>query len=443
MRWLLVKDLRILRRSPLLVGLLVVYPIVIALLIGFALSRGPGKPRVAIVNMVPAGQTIDLGGERVNIATYAGRLYRQIAAVPVATRAQAIRDVQSGSVLAALVIPADVISKIASGMQQAHVEVLYDGDALKQSFVRSTIDSQLANADFALSSELERVAAGYIDLLLVGGNVKLFGNKVNILGLERAEASLRAVLAHAPRGPDRATLARVDAFARLAVANLGLSKNVLLSVSRPVVIQSTLLKGRRTPLDTYAVAVAVSVSLMFVCVLLAAASLALEREEHVFARLLRGLVSREALLAEKVLLAAACSAPVAFVMLAGVSAFVNLDWSRAGMWVAGLAGGAVAFAALGVAIGAVARELRAASLLAFLLSLPLVFLALVPSGSVAVGLYDVIRVVCAIFPFKATLQAMDAAINGASPGLGTSLLHLLAVTAAFAVLARISLRRLA
>ena len=47
MRWLLVKDLRILRRSPLLVALLVLYPIVIAVLIGFALSRGPDKPEVA------------------------------------------------------------------------------------------------------------------------------------------------------------------------------------------------------------------------------------------------------------------------------------------------------------------------------------------------------------------------------------------------------------
>lgn len=44
MRWLLLKDLRILRRSPLLVALLVLYPIVIAVLIGFALSRGPDKP---------------------------------------------------------------------------------------------------------------------------------------------------------------------------------------------------------------------------------------------------------------------------------------------------------------------------------------------------------------------------------------------------------------
>ena len=55
MRWLLVKDLRILRRSPLLVSLLVIYPIVIAVLIGFALSRGPDKPEVAFYNGLSEG----------------------------------------------------------------------------------------------------------------------------------------------------------------------------------------------------------------------------------------------------------------------------------------------------------------------------------------------------------------------------------------------------
>ena len=56
LRWLFVKDLQILKRSPLLVGLLVVYPIAIALMIGFALSSPPGKPTVAILNEVPPGQ---------------------------------------------------------------------------------------------------------------------------------------------------------------------------------------------------------------------------------------------------------------------------------------------------------------------------------------------------------------------------------------------------
>ena len=56
LRWLFVKDLQILRRSPLLVGLLIVYPVVIALMIGFALSSPPGKPKVAYFSEVPPGK---------------------------------------------------------------------------------------------------------------------------------------------------------------------------------------------------------------------------------------------------------------------------------------------------------------------------------------------------------------------------------------------------
>jgi ABC-2 type transport system permease protein len=83
---------------------------------------------------------------------------------------------------------------------------------------------------------------------------------------------------------------------------------------------------------------------------------------------------------------------------------------------------------------------RAASLLAFLLSLPLAFLALVPSGSVARGLYDVIGAVSFVFPYKAALQALDAAVNGASPSIGLSIAHLVGVTLLFGALARLGLR---
>ena len=43
MRWLLLKDLQILRRSPVQLALLVIYPIAIALLVGFALTRRPRR----------------------------------------------------------------------------------------------------------------------------------------------------------------------------------------------------------------------------------------------------------------------------------------------------------------------------------------------------------------------------------------------------------------
>jgi ABC-2 type transport system permease protein len=112
-----------------------------------------------------------------------------------------------------------------------------------------------------------------------------------------------------------------------------------------------------------------------------------------------------------------------------------------GLWLIALGFGALGFGALGVAIGALAREVRAASLLAFLMSLPLAFLALVPSGSVGTGLYDAIAAVSFAFPFKASLQALDTAVNGASPSLAASLAHLAALTLLFGALACVGLRR--
>jgi ABC-2 type transport system permease protein len=438
---LLHKDLLILGRSRLLLALLILYPVAIALLIGFAISRSPSKPRVAIVDETAPGETIQVGSERVSVGQYAVQLFSQVQPVRVATRAQAVAKVKSAEVLAAVVIPADIAARVSSGTSQAELEVVYNGDALEQAIVQSQISAALAQANLGFSEQIQQAAARAIDALLRGGNLGSLGAPGNLIGLHEIPPLLHRIIARQPPGADRTALEHVATFANFAAQNLSASKNVLSTVGQPIRVRSTLLHGRRTPLNTFAVVVAVSVSLMFVCVLLAAGGVALEREEHTLGRLVRGLVSREQLLAEKGLLAACVSLIVAFAMLAGVGAFVTLDWSRVGLWVLALALGAVAFGALGVAIGALAREVRAASLLAFLLSLPLALLALVPAGSVASGFYDTIGVVSFAFPFKASLQALDAAVNRASPAIGVSLLHLAALTIVFGALARLGLRR--
>ncbi len=453
MRWMLRKDLLILARSRLLVGTLVVYPIAVALLIGLAISRAPSKPKVAVVNLAPPGASVELGGHRVQVGHYYGALLHQIEAVPLATRAQAVAQVRSGRVLAALVIPANIAAQLSSVTSQGEIEVIYNGEALEQSFVHSTIEAALAQANLELSNQIRNLAASVISDLVKGGNLGVAGTPQNLPGLRQIPGILRGALRSEPPGPRRTELKKVAEFAQFAAQNLGISGRVLKTVSRPISVRASLLHGRRTPLDAYAVVVAVSVSLMFVCVLLAAGSVALEREEHTLARLVRdprvgghgrvggALISREGLLVEKLVLAAVCSLALALAMLAGIGAFVGLDWSRVAQWLAALAGGALAFGALGVAVGALAREVRAASLLAFLLSLPLAFLALVPAGAVAGGLFDVIRAVSFVFPYKAALQALDAAVNRSAPGLGISLVHLLGLVLLFGALARVGLRR--
>jgi ABC-2 type transport system permease protein len=448
MRWLFGKDLRILARSRLLVGVLVIYPIAIALLIGLAISRSPGKPRVAIVDETPPGQTIHVGNREVPVSEYVNELFTQVQPVQVSSREQAVAKIESGDALAAIVIPRDLPARISSGVSQGSVEVLYNGNALEQSLVRSEIDSALAQANLEFSEQIQRAAAQAIGALVSGAGAGVLGAPANLIGLEQIPSTLSKIVAHEPPGPRRDELRRIERFAEFAAQNLGVARDVLSTIGQPIHVNSKLVQGRRTPLNTFAVVVAVIISEMFVCVLLAAGGLALEREEHTLARLVRSppaspaTVSREALLAEKLALAAVCALVLALAMLAGIGAFVPLRWSRVWQWPIALAFGSVAFGALGVAIGALAREVRAASLLAFLLSLPLAFLALVPSGSVAHGLYDAIAAISFVFPFKAALQALDAAVNGASPGLWVSVAHLVGLTVLFGALARVGLRRL-
>ena len=447
MRWLLLKDLQILRRSKLLVALLVVYPILIALLIGSALSRGPGNPSIALFNEVPKEQrTFDVGGSAVNADEYLPELTESVDVVRTDSRAEAIDLVKQGKVLAAVILPPDVAEQLATGRQQPTIEVAYNGeDPVKQRYVESVIRARMADANDALSKKYEQITVRYIDMLLEGGEITLLGRQVPILGLRNSRRILDSVIATLPRdSPSRAALDQVDRFATLAIQNLGVSTDVLRSVGEPIAVRQTVIGGRKTPLDDYAIAVAATVSLLFLTVLLAAGLLALEREEHAFTRLVRGLVSKVGLLAEKAGLAALCSFLVTLALLVGLGLFwVELDFGRLPLWLAALALGSTAFAALGVALGGLAKEVRAASLLAFLLSLPVAFLALVPAGSVSGWVDGVIQVVCAVFPFKATLQALDVALNDAPESFAGPLLHLAALVVAYLVIARLALRRFA
>jgi ABC-2 type transport system permease protein len=445
-RWLLLKDVQILKRSPLLVGLLIIYPVAIALLIGFALSRGPQKPHVAFANLVPRSEsTIDLGGQKIDTSRYTSELFKSVRPIQVKTRKAALAKVRSGEARAALIIPADVTQRLASGLQSAEVEVIYNNeDPVKGRFVDQTISARLAEANSALAQRFKEIAVQDIKLLQDGGSFEVFGRTLDILGLRKTKALLDATVKTLPqRSANRIALGKVSEFAGLAIANLTLSDRVLGTVSQPVQVKRTTINGKRTPLDAFGVAVSVTVSLMFVTILLAAGMLALEREENTFLRLVRGLVSRLGLLVEKIGLSAACAFATSLTMLMGIGLFVSLDWTRFGLWVAALAVGAVAFGALGVAIGCLAREVRAASLLSFLLSLPIAFLALVPSGAVATGVYDVVRVVSMLFPFKPALQAMDQALNDSGQSLVVPLLHLVILAVAFTFIGRVAMRRFA
>jgi hypothetical protein len=66
----------------------------------------------------------------------------------------------------------------------------------------------------------------------------------------------------------------------------------------------------------------------------------------------------------------------------------------------------------------------------------------VPAGVVSEPLYDVTRFVSALFPFKPTVDLMSAALYDEGDVAGP-LVHLAALTVAFAALGRLTLKRFA
>ncbi|MGH2951652.1 MAG: ABC transporter permease [Solirubrobacterales bacterium] len=453
MRWLLLKDLQILRRSPLIVALLVVYPVALGVLIGFALSGDDSKPRVAFLNLVPPGEALGLGpeegGDEFGSDEAREQLCARVDCVDTDSRAEAEEKVSDGEVLGALILPPDLVDKLRSltglAPEQPTVEVLVnEDDPIKAELVDDRIQALVTEANLILSQRVSAQAADYLDLLVEGGRfeIPLLGGVVEILGLERTERILEDVRADLPP-PARELVDRVIEFAGIAGENLDLALPLLGAVAEPIAVEKEVLTGETSELDSFAIAVAATVTLMFVTVLLVAGSLALEREENAFARITRGLVGKTGVLAEKIVLGIVASLVVTLLMLAVLTALVSIDWGRALLILAAIFAGGAGFAAFGAAIGSAAREVRAGSLLAFTISLPIAFLSLVPSGTVSGGVYDAIEVVTALFPFAPALDALEGALDSAGPELWPAAFHLLAMVAAYGALARLALRRFA
>jgi hypothetical protein len=449
-RWLLLKDLQILRRSPLQAALLVAYPVLIALLVGFAISRDSDKPRVAFLNEIPTDSRVRVGqaelrGVDTNVDA---RVCRRVECVRVASREEAEDQVRSGDVLAALILPADLVDQINSlstprpGTPQVEV-IVNEEDPVKAQLVDDRIEALLGQANLLIARRISLEGGRFLGLILDGGSFEVVGRRIEILGLRASARILRAIRPTLPRGALRDSLDETIRFTLLARNNLDLGGPLLSRLAQPISVDKRVLTASTPPLDVFAIAVAATLTLTFVVVLLVAGALALEREENAFPRLTRGLVSRSALLGEKVGLGVAVGLGVTLLMLAGLEPFVSLRWERLGLWLAAILAGAAALGAAGAALGAAARDVRAVSLLAFMVSLPIALLSLVPSGAVGPALYDAIQAITALFPFRPTLRAITAALDPAGPGIAVPLLHLAALAVAYLLLARLALRRFA
>lgn len=434
------KDLRLLRRTPAVILVLVAYPLLVALLVALALQSDQHRPDVAVVNLDTSGRTVEVGNRRLSIDDYIQRLSRDVNVNVLGPR-EAARALDDGRVSAVLTIPAGFIADLQSGVRQPTVRL----DASRRSPIEAqAITRSLESAVFRLNQNL---AIGYVDQVLQlvrlvtdGGQIGIFGRSGTALGLHRSRAlvlSVQSELRRAGQAGAAGRLAPLIHFIDATQGNLDLARPAANAIRAPIQLQVVQGAAGREPLSAFGFAGALLVSLGLAGVLLAAAAMSSEREDHALARLGRGLISAPSLVAEKMVFTAAACTAVGLVLLAGVELFTSLAVGRWGFWLPALALSGLAFGAFGVLAGALARETRTALLVALMLALPLLALGLLPNATAASAIAQLVPFGPAFDAFQTLL--VEPSIPGGNLALNLGHLALLAVV--FGGAAALAVRR--
>jgi hypothetical protein len=433
---LLRKDALILRRSPLLLGLLLAYPLLIAILVGLVAGYANAKPRVALVDEEGLPPVVEVGGHKFDVDRTIDRVGKDVTLVRLEPK-EAQRQLRSGKVVAVVTVPEGFVSRLKGMVSSPKLEV-----QTARGVISSRVDQQVQALVYALNRQLQTAYIGtnlgYVRLILHGGRGSFLGREFNVLGLDGAERLLDGL-----PGRQAADLRNFVDDARLALAQTG---SALSATAHPIQLEEASQKGRTWALSAQVQAYALALTITFLALLLAAGALAAERDENVVGRLARGLVTLGQLVWAKVLLAAL----VALGLGLGVSLVFGTiiqvggveggePWGRVPLVALGLllAGGALG--AVGALLGALAREARAASLVALLVVLPIVFIGLVPSEIVPVAGW-----ISDALPFAHAVRFFSAALYDASPWRKVleEAAWLCGLGLVFGALARIGTRRL-
>jgi hypothetical protein len=439
---LLRTDARRLTRSPLVLAALVLYPLLIALLVGLVVRYAGERPRVALVDEAGLPTSIQLGARRVDLRS---RLEDATEVDLVRMSAgDAARELANGQSVASLTIPPEFTRQLRRLNESPRIVLRTSEGALG-----STAVEKMRALTYGINLELQKAFIeanlGYVDLLKGGGTGRLGETDVTVIGLGAAQQELTR-LAESD-DPDVAAASRelADFVAQVegAVDQVG---EFLRATANPIELVTVEEEGRTWLLSAQVQAYALALALAFVAVLLGAGAITGEREERTLARLVRGLVGLGALIVEKTLFVAILGAATGLLLAVVFGVVVDVGgvsggqpWERLPLLAAGLIAGAAAFGALGVLMGTLARDASGAMLLALLVGLPIVLLGVIPPGTFALA-----DTLSALVPFGHTVDLATAALYEPEP-LGAVLREgawLLGLAAAFALLARVGVRRL-
>jgi ABC-2 type transport system permease protein len=434
---LLRKDLRVLRRSPLLLGALVAYPIVIALLVGLVAGYAAAKPRVAFVDDDNLPQVIVVGGHRFHIQTVIDDVAKQVTLVRLSD-AEAARELDNGKVVATITVPPGFLGDLETTVVSPHL-ILETGSGGLAPRVTQQVQSLVYQLNQKLQGGYIAANLEFVKLLLYGGHGKFVGKQFDVMGLDRTSQELAKL-------PQSKRVAAIANFVRQAKEGLAQTGVALRATANPITLKQAPTHGRTWLLSAQVQSYGIAVTVTFLALLLAAGATAAERDEGTIGRLRRGLVTLGQLVWSKVALAAV----VGLVLGAGIAILFGIvvdaggvtggePWARLPLLLAGVVLAAAVVGAAGALLGALAREARTASLLAVLIVLPVVFLGLVPRGAVPLAYW-----VSLFLPFAHAVRLFGAALYDTSPWhvVGVEAAWLVGIGAVSWTLARLGARTL-
>lgn len=431
------KDLRLLRRSPVLLVTLLAYPLVITLLVGLVAGYANAKPRVALVDQAGLPQTLVLAGASFDVAKTIQRVSKDVTLVRL-SRADAERQLRNGKVVAVVTVPPGFLSDLRGMLHSPRLEV-----QTGRGGVSTRVTQQIQALVYSLNRQLQtafiRTNLAYVHALKHGATISFLGRDIDILGLDRTAQLLQGF-------PPSANRDRIIDFIRDARLALAETDSAMRATANPIELVQVSQRGRTWALSAQVQAYTLALTIAFLTLILAAGALAAERDENVIGRLARGLVGFGQLVAAKVVLAGlvalalGAAIAVAFGLIIEIGGIEGGEpWDRIPLLLVGLMVAGASLGALGALLGGLAREARTASLVAVLVALPIVFLGLVPQEVVPVASW-----ISEAFPFAHAVKLFDAALFDASPWarLGREALWLAGLGAGFGLLARLAARRL-
>jgi hypothetical protein len=284
-----------------------------------------------------------------------------------------------------------------------------------------------------------------VEILQEGGRGTFLGNEFDIVGIEGLAGILEDLRRRTNDPLIVSALREIENFAGEARIALEQSDETLRATANPIEFRHEEAGEPTRLLSAQLQASALALTLAFLCMLVAAGAIAAERDENVIGRLTRGLLRLGELVLAKVALAATLALglglalSVVFGVGVEVAGGVGEPWARLPLLAVGLALAGAAFGALGVWLGVLAREARTASFVALLVALPVVLLGFLSEASIAAAAWA-----SKAFPFVHAARFFESALYDGDPWttVGREAAWLAALTASFALAARLGVRRL-